>query len=560
MERKEVLVSPAELDRQRDFQKKIRAMFAAREAHPVACVDTFGCQQNVADGQKLMGMLQSCGFTFTEDPKEADLVILNTCAVREHAEQRVFGNLGLLTHTKKENPEQVICLCGCMAQEERVSKRVKESYRHVDLVFGPHALWKFPELLWQVYETRKRVFAVDNEHGTIAEGIPVVREKGVKAWVSIMYGCNNFCSYCIVPYVRGRERSRDPQCVLQEVKELVEAGYKDITLLGQNVNSYGNDLDLGYDFADLLADIDKIPGEYRIRFMSSHPKDATKKLFDTMAASRHVAKQLHLPVQSGNDRVLKEMNRRYTRQQYLDLVNYAKSVMPGLVLTSDIIIGFPGEYRIRFMSSHPKDATKKLFDTMARCPHVAKQLHLPVQSGNDRVLKEMNRRYTRQQYLDLVNYAKSVMPDIVLTSDVIIGFPGETEAEAMDTVSLVEEVGFDALFTFLYSPRPGTRAAAMPDPATKEEKQAWFDRLLAVQNAKSAEIHASYLGRTLRVLVDGKSGDENYPLSSRTEGNRLVRLKGGEALIGKFVQARITGSNTWALYGEAEETQPHCSC
>ena len=319
MERKEVLVSPAELDRQRDFQKKIRAMFAAREAHPVACVDTFGCQQNVADGQKLMGMLQSCGFTFTEDPKEADLVILNTCAVREHAEQRVFGNLGLLTHTKKENPEQVICLCGCMAQEERVSKRVKESYRHVDLVFGPHALWKFPELLWQVYETRKRVFAVDNEHGTIAEGIPVVREKGVKAWVSIMYGCNNFCSYCIVPYVRGRERSRDPQCVLQEVKELVEAGYKDITLLGQNVNSYGNDLDLGYDFADLLADIDKIPGEYRIRFMSSHPKDATKKLFDTMAASRHVAKQLHLPVQSGNDRVLKEMNRRYTRQQYLEI-------------------------------------------------------------------------------------------------------------------------------------------------------------------------------------------------------------------------------------------------
>ena len=468
LERKEVLVSPAELDRQRDFQKKIRAMFAAREAHPVACVDTFGCQQNVADGQKLMGMLQSCGFTFTEDPKEADLVILNTCAVREHAEQRVFGNLGLLTHTKKENPEQVICLCGCMAQEERVSKRVKESYRHVDLVFGPHALWKFPELLWQVYETRKRVFAVDNEHGTIAEGIPVVREKGVKAWVSIMYGCNNFCSYCIVPYVRGRERSRDPQCVLQEVKELVEAGYKDITLLGQNVNSYGNDLDLGYDFADLLADIDKIPGEYRIRFMSSHPKDATKKLFDTMAASKHVAKQLHLPFQSGNDRVLKEMNRRYTRQQYLDLVNYAKSVMPGLVLTSDIIIGFPGE----------------------------------------------------------------------------------TEAEAMDTVSLVQEVGFDALFTFIYSPRPGTRAAEMPDPASREEKQKWFDKLLEVQNGQSAALHAAYIGKTVRVLVDGKSDDESFPLASRTEGNRLVRLKGDESLIGKFIDVKITGSNTWALYGE----------
>ena len=468
MEREKVLVRPEDLARQRGFEEKIKAMFAAREAHPVACVDTFGCQQNVADGQKLMGMLETCGFTFTQDPREADLVILNTCAVREHAEQRVFGNLGVLTHTKKENPEQVICLCGCMAQEERVSRRVKESYRHVDLVFGPHALWRFPELLWQVYEKRKRVFAVDDEHGTIAEGIPVVREKGVKAWVSIMYGCNNFCSYCIVPYVRGRERSRDPQCVLQEVRELVEAGYKDITLLGQNVNSYGNDLNLGYDFADLLADIDKIPGEYLIRFMSSHPKDATKKLFDTMA----------------------------------------------------------------------------------RCGHVAKQLHLPFQSGNDRVLREMNRRYTRAQYLELINYAKSVMPRLVLTSDVIIGFPGETEEEAMDTVSLVEEVGFDALFTFIYSPRPGTRAAAMPDPASRREKQKWFDKLLEVQNGMSAKLHAAYIGKTVRVLVDGESDDENFPLSSRTEGNRLVRLRGDKALIGRFLDVKVTDSNTWALYGE----------
>ena len=469
MEHERVLIPQADLDRQREFEEKIRGMFAAREAHPVACVDTFGCQQNVADGQKLMGMLEVCGFTFTQDPKEADLVILNTCAVREHAEDRVFGNLGILTHTKKENPEQVICLCGCMAQEERVSQRIKRSYPHVDLVFGPHALWKFPELLWQVYETHKRVFSVQDEHGTIAEGIPVVREKGVKAWVSIMYGCNNFCSYCIVPYVRGRERSRDPQAVLSEVRQLVEAGYKDITLLGQNVNSYGNDLDLGYHFPDLLADIDKIPGEYLIRFMSSHPKDATKRLFDVMAASSHVAKQLHLPFQSGNDRVLKEMNRRYTRQQYLDLVNYAKSVMPGLVLTSDVIIGFPGE----------------------------------------------------------------------------------TEAEAMDTVSLVEEVGFDALFTFIYSPRPGTKAAEMPDPATRAEKQKWFDRLLEVQNQMSAKLHAAYVGKTVRVLVDGESDDADYPLAARTEGNRLVRLKGDKALMGQFIDVAITGSNTWALYGEA---------
>ena len=297
----------------------------------------------------------------------------------------------------------------------------------------------------------------------------MVREKGVKAWVSIMYGCNNFCSYCIVPYVRGRERSRDPQCVLEEVRQLVEAGYKDITLLGQNVNSYGNDLDLDYHFPDLLADIDKIPGEYLIRFMSSHPKDATTRLFDVMAAS----------------------------------------------------------------------------------PHVAKQLHLPFQSGNDRVLKEMNRRYTRQQYLDLVNYAKSVMPGLVLTSDVIIGFPGETEAEAMDTVSLVEEVGFDALFTFIYSPRPGTKAAEMPDPATRAEKQTWFDKLLEVQNHMSAKLHAAYVGKTVRVLVDGESDDPEFPLTSRTEGNRLVRLKGDKALIGQFIDVTVTGSNTWALYGEA---------
>ena len=290
----------------------------------------------------------------------------------------------------------------------------------------------------------------------------------MKAWVSIMYGCNNFCSYCIVPYVRGRERSREPAAVLAEVRELVEAGYKDITLLGQNVNSYGNDLEGGYRFADLLEDIDKIPGDYWIRFMSSHPKDATPRLFDVMA----------------------------------------------------------------------------------KCTHVAGQLHLPFQSGNNRVLEAMNRRYTREKYLELIRYARSVLPGLVLTSDVIIGFPGETEAEAMDTVSLVEEVGFDALFTFLYSPRPGTKAAELPDPVPREEKQRWFDRLLEVQNARSAEIHAGYVGTALRVLVDGESEDAEYPLSSRTEGNRLVRLKGDTSLIGRFLEVKITGSNTWALYGE----------
>ena len=466
MERKNVEIPAQDLARQRDFEERIREMFSARQVHPVACVDTFGCQQNVADGERLMGMLEACGFTFTQEPGQADLVILNTCAVREHAEQRVFGNLGMLTHTKKDNPDQVIVLCGCMAQEPRVSQRVKESYRHVDLVFGPQALWRFPELLYRVYEQRRRVFSVEEEDGSIAEGIPVVRERGVKAWVSVMYGCNNFCSYCIVPYVRGRERSRRPEAVVAEVRELVESGYKDITLLGQNVNSYnGGD---GYDFADLLAEIDRIPGDYRIRFMSSHPKDATHKLFDTMA----------------------------------------------------------------------------------RCTHVAKQLHLPVQSGSDRVLREMNRRYTRAQYLELVNYARSVMPGLVITSDIIIGFPGETEEEAMETVSLVDEVGYDALFTFIYSPRPGTKAAQMPDPVSRAEKQKWFDQLLEVQNARSAALHAAYVGKTVRVLCDGESDDADYPIAARTDGNRLVRLKRDPSLIGRFVDVRITKSNTWALYGE----------
>ena len=468
MERKDVLVAPADLDRQRDFEQKIKAMFIAREAHPLACVDTFGCQQNVADGQTLQGMLAAMGFSFTARPEEADLVILNTCAVREHAEDRVFGNLGALTHTKKANPEQVICLCGCMAQEERVSQRVRRSYPHVNLVFGPHALWKFPELLWQVYQTHKRVFSVADEHGSIAEGLPIRREGEIKAWVSIMYGCNNFCSYCIVPYVRGRERSRDPEQIIREVRELAAEGYKEITLLGQNVNSYGKNLGTGYDFADLLAALDEIPGDYLIRFMSSQPKDASFKLFDTMA----------------------------------------------------------------------------------RCKHVAKQLHLPVQSGCDRVLRAMNRPYDKARYLELITYARKVMPELVLTSDVIIGFPGETEAEAMETVALVEQVRFDALFTFIFSPRPGTPAAKMDDPVPRAEKQVWFDRLCDAQNRISEEIHAQYVGRTLRCLIDGQSDDSRWPLTARTAGGRLVHLVGDKAAIGTYHDVKITDSNTWALFGE----------
>ena len=468
MERKNVVLSDGDMARQREFTEKIKDLHIQRGKAVHALVDTFGCQQNVADSQHIMGMLEAMGCDFVTEPAEADIIVLNTCAIRDHAEKRVYGNLGALTHTKKANPEQIICLCGCMAQRPEVAEKVRQSYRHVDLVFGPQALWKFPELLYQVYTRRGRVFSVENEHGSIAEGMPVVREGRTRAWVSIMYGCNNFCSYCIVPYVRGRERSRDPEQIIAEVRQLAAEGYKEITLLGQNVNSYGKDLGTGYDFADLLAALDEIPGDYLIRFMSSQPKDASFKLFDTMA----------------------------------------------------------------------------------RCKHVAKQLHLPVQSGCDRVLRAMNRPYDKARYLELITYARKVMPELVLTSDVIIGFPGETEAEAMETVALVEQVRFDALFTFIFSPRPGTPAAKLDDPVPRAEKQVWFDRLCDAQNKISEEIHAQYVGRTLRCLIDGQSDDSRWPLTARTAGGRLVHLVGDASAIGNYHDVKITDSNTWALFGE----------
>lgn len=468
LDRAQVQIPAAQLQRQRDFEAKIKELHAARPLR--AMVDTFGCQQNVADSQHIMGMLEAMGCTFTDDPAQADVVVLNTCAIRDHAEKRVYGNLGALTHTKKANPQQVICLCGCMAQRPEVAEKVRKSYRHVDLVFGPQALWKFPELLYQVYTRQRRVFSVEDEHGAIAEGMPVVREGRTRAWVSIMYGCNNFCSYCIVPYVRGRERSRDPERIIDEVRGLVAEGFREITLLGQNVNSYGKDLGTGFDFADLLAALDEIEGDYLIRFMSSQPKDATHKLFDVMARSRHVARQLHLPVQSG-------------------------------------------------------------------C---------------DRVLRAMNRPYNVEKYLELIRYARSVMPDLVLTSDVIIGFPGETEAEAMETVALVETVRFDALFTFIFSPRPGTPAAKLEDPVPREEKQKWFDRLCAVQNTISEELHRQYVGQTVRCLIDGESDDARWQLTARTPGGRLVHCTGDKSALGDYRNVKITDSNTWALFGTIE--------
>lgn len=462
------IIDPAQIQAQRDICAEIFDIVTADGRRPLALVDTYGCQQNEADSEKLRGYLTLMGYGFTQDEYQADVIVVNTCAVREHAEMRVLGNVGALNHTKKNKPEQIIAVCGCMVQQQHMAEKIKKSYPVVDLVFGPHELWRFPELLKQVMEKHKRVFAADKSDGVMAEGIPQRRDGSVKAWLSIMYGCNNFCSYCVVPYVRGRERSRRPEDVVAEARELVEAGYKDITLLGQNVNSYGRDLGLDVDFSDLIRMINDIPGDFLIRFMTSHPKDATEKLFRTMA----------------------------------------------------------------------------------ECEKCAHQLHLPVQSGNDRILKVMNRNYDSAKYIAQVELARSYMPDLVLTTDIIVGFPGETEEEFEDTIKLVEKVRYDAMFTFIYSKRVGTPAAEMPDPYTREDKQRHFDRLTEVANRISGEKHKEYEGKTVKVLVDGETGKEEYNLSSRTNGGRLVHLRGDKSLIGQFIQVKIVSSNTWALYGE----------
>ena len=385
MNSKTTRITPEQVERQQRLCAEIRDYWTTQGVTPTAYVETYGCQQNEADSEKLRGMLETAGYGLTDSAEGADAVIFNTCAIREHAEQRVFGNVGALVHTKRRHPRQKIFLCGCMMGQPAVVERVKNSYPYVDAVFSTHHLWEFPSLLLRVLTGKKRVFSVEDSAGSIAEGIPVVRTNTLKAWVSIMYGCNNFCSYCIVPYVRGRERSRRPQDVLDECRALIAQGYKEITLLGQNVNSYGRDLDCGRDFADLLAAVAELDGEFRLRFMTSHPKDASRKLFDTIA-------------------------------------KYDK---------------------------------------------ICKQFHLPFQSGNDRVLHAMNRRYTAAQYLELVDYGRSLMPELVLTSDVIVGFPGETEAEFEDTLKLIERVRYDALFTFIFSPRAGTPAASMDDPTPR---------------------------------------------------------------------------------------------
>lgn len=433
---------------------------------PLAYVHTYGCQQNVADSEKIKGMLFLCGFDFTDEAEDADFILFNTCAVREHAEDRVFGNVGALKNIKRRHPSVVIALCGCMMEQAHVAERIKKSYPFVSLVFGTQSLFHFPQLLYGVLLTGDRVFERDIREAEVCESLPVLRDGNFKGWLPIMYGCDNFCSYCIVPYVRGRERSRSSAAVIAEAKDMISKGYKDITLLGQNVNSYGKGLEEDINFAKLLREIDKIPGDYRLRFMTSHPKDCSVELIDTIAESTHIAKHLHLPFQSGSDRILKLMNRKYDRKKYLEIVDYAK---------------------------------KKI-------------------------------------------------PDISLTSDIIVGFPGETYEDFRHTLSLIQEVEFSSLFTFIYSPRKGTPAAEMKNVATDEEKSRWFTELLKAQEEIAARRCASMVGETYRVLVEERN-PKNELLSARTSGNIIVELEGDDTLIGSFCNVKITEARNWILRG-----------
>ncbi len=449
-------------------QEYIRAVYEMNEGKELfAFVDTYGCQQNEADSEIIRGILIEMGYSIVNDENEADVIIINSCAVREHAEQRVLGNVGQLQHIKKKR-DCIIALCGCMVQQPAMAEKIKKSYRHVDMVFGVHSLPRFPELLYRALTEEKRIFDVQQSDGEIPEGFPVMRKDRTKAWISIMYGCNNFCTYCIVPYVRGRERSRDPEKIIEEIRKLVEEGCKDITLLGQNVNSYGNDLDAEIDFSTLL----------------------------------------------------------------------------------EMINALPGDFRIRFMTSHPKDATKKLFDTMAKCEKVSKHIHLPFQSGSDRILKLMNRRYDSAHYRELIAYAREKMPGISVTSDVIVGFPGETDEDFNETIKLVSDIGFDGLFVFIYSKRSGTPAAEMEDPTPRSEKVARFQKLFAIHEEGTAKRSRELIGTEVDVLVEGTSDEEGYNLVARTDGNRPISINGDASLIGSFVRVRITESAKWGMHGE----------
>ena len=464
-----VIVADQLSEKQSEYMHLIAEIMEVRKRgeKPLAYIRTYGCQQNVADSEKIKGMLAKSGFDFVDAPDEADFILFNTCAVREHAEDRVFGNVGALKNLKRKHPQILIALCGCMMEQEHIANRIYNSFPFVGLVFGTHSLHHFPELMYNSLVNGKRIFERGNDDNKLYEGIPVKRDGTFKGWLPIMYGCNNFCTYCIVPYVRGRERSREKHVILSEAREMIQSGYKDITLLGQNVNSYGKTLANPVSFASLLSEIDSIDGDYWLRFMTSHPKDCSRELIDTIAQGTHISKHLHLPFQS----------------------------------------------------------------------------------GSDRILKLMNRHYDRKKYMETIEYAKKQIDDVSLTSDIIVGFPGETYEDFKETLSLIREVEFTSLFTFIYSPRVGTPAASMDDPISAEEKGEWFRELLAVQEEIAAKRCSSMVGSTERVLIE-EVKEKTGELCARTSGNIIVELTGDKSMIGSFRNVKITQARNWILKGE----------
>ena len=464
-----VVVTEAEQALQRDYMDQVRALPRRPQSYHVV---TYGCQMNAHDSEKLAGLLREMGMTEAPTREEADLVLFNTCCVRDNAERRALGNVTWLKELKRDKPELLIGVCGCMIQQPGMAEKILKQYKFIDLAFGTANLHRLPQLLYEEVTTHRRVVEVDQGEDVIAEGLPVKRLRPDHAYITIMYGCDNFCSYCIVPYVRGRERSRDMDAIVREAEELYRGGVKEIMLLGQNVNSYGKGLPGEPTFAQLLRRLDAI--------------------------------------------------------------------------------GIP---RIRFMTSHPKDLSDELIAAMGECKHVCPQFHLPVQSGSDEILKAMNRHYDRASYLDKVEKLRRAVPGIGLTTDIIVGFPGETEAQFEDTLSLVRQVGYDSAFTFIYSPRPGTKAAKMTDQVPADVAQARLERLLKAQEAAQAEAQKRFLGMEEEVLVESLSRRSDKAVSGKGLHGVSVTFPGTEADIGQIVRVRITECANNTLRGERIEKE-----
>ena len=452
-----------------NYKTQVRDLISQRfEGVPLADVVTFGCAQNENDSEKIRGLLYEVGYSMTDSLENADIVIYNTCAIRENAELKIFGNIGKLKALKKANPNMIVAVCGCMVMQEHIVEKIKKSYPFVDIVFGTNAIEILPQLIYNCYTENKKQILSPEERREFDDDVPILRQSKSKASISIMYGCDNFCSYCIVPYVRGRERSRQPEDILREFTELVDRGYKDITLLGQNVNSYGKKLNREFDFADLLQ----------------------------------------------------------------------------------LLCTVKGDYVIHFISSHPRDFTKKVIDVIRDNPQISRQIHLPVQAGNDRILKEMNRHYTIEQYMDIINYAREQIPGVTFSTDIIVGFPGETFEEYLDTERLVKEVRFTQIFNYIYSKRNGTRAAKMEDNITHEEKARWLNRLIAIQRDITFDYLNEYIGKTERALVEEKNGDM---YTARLQNTFVVKFICKNDHTDEFINLKITGKRGATLIADIIE-------